>query len=214
MITTQLPPPTAAAFISTGRWPHMPALRTELRALVADLDPETIPRTKLDPEVAQTLCDAGWCRVIVGVYAPIARDEVFLGWYPPETYRDVVGRVLAHLPGARLPDERLYEGSVMIEWGSRTPGWTPTALLVRRSMTVAWREPDAVWDAAQCAAHCGITASTWRSYVSRRDAGIPIPLGDARLPGRHGAITVWDRQAVIDWNGDRPGRGGRPPRAL
>jgi hypothetical protein len=209
-MATALPAPTADA-LTGGRWPHMRELRRELQALVSDLDPRhTTPGVGARDE-AEAMVRAGWHRVMVGVYTPAAgRDEVMLGWYSQQQTREVIDRVVAHLPGARVPREALIEGSVMIEWGSRTPGWTPTAVPIRRSLSIAWREPGAIWTAQQSAEHCGIAPRTWSSYIARRDAQIPLPLGDTTLPGRTRPVPVWDRQAVIDWHAARPGKGGRP----
>lgn len=207
---TSLPAPTAEALTPEGRWPHMLELRTELTALVADLEPATIPAGPDAREAAQRLLGDGWRRVMVGVYASLGREEVMLGWYPTDRVPAVVDRVLAYLPGAREREPEHAEDSMRITWGSRTPGWSPTAVWVVRGVTTTWREPGDLWDAARCAEHCGISTDTWRSYVTRRNAGAPIAYGETVLPGQTRRTLVWDRQQVIDWHAGRPGKGGRP----
>lgn len=215
-MTTTLPAPTAAAMTAAGRWPHMPALRAELIDLLDDLDLARIPARGEDAQwVAQDWADRGWRRIVVAVYAPLGRDEAIPGWLSPDHIDEALRRVLAHLPGARTADEELVGSSRTIHWGSRDPGWTPTAIPVRRSTSRLWREREQVWTAAEVVDHLGISTSTWEAYQSRRDAGVPIALGTIIEPDARGhrrAIRVWDAQAVQAWQDTRPGKGGRPAR--
>ncbi len=202
---TALPAPTGTPGALMGQYPYRDELVGELRALVAGLDPQRIDDR--DPQVLDRY-ERTHAPLRVGVYMPGgARFSVHLGWYPQgEVWRQAAAAVLAHLPGARLVEDSTWA----VQWGSRTPGWSPTAVCVVRSTQIAWREPGDLWDTAACAEHCGITASTWRAYRARRDASVPIPLGEALLPGASRPAPVWDRQRVIDWNAARPGKGGRP----
>jgi hypothetical protein len=212
-ITTTLPAPTTDAFTPAGQWPHMPALRRELTALVADLPAVQTTPGEGARQSAEDLFNRGFRRLAVGVYAPLGRDEAWLGWYQRDRLREVEDRVIDYLPGARRATELSSERSALrILWGSNEPGWSLTAVWVRRSFDGLWREPGGLWTADQCAEHCGIGVSTWRSYLARRDAGVPISLGEAVLPGRSRAVAVWDRERVIKWHEARPGKGGRPAR--
>lgn len=216
-LATALPPPTAEHLTRTGLWPrsHMNALRRELDELCADLDPKRLPSgSSLVPDDIAPLI-YGRVRVMVGVYAPGGMDAHSLGWMPLTDVDQATARILTHLPGARVEQERPREThpqAVMIQWGSRTPGWTPTTVWVTRTMTGIWREPDTIWTATQVAEHLGITESTWRAYTVRGDAGAPSELGTIRVRRgpRDYPVGVWDRQTVIDWHASRPGKGGRP----
>lgn len=218
-MTTTLPAPTADAMDDAGRWPHMPALRSEVGTLLADLD---IRRTTRGPDAAATAQawhDAGWRRLVVAVYAPLGRDEVMPGWLSPENLRTAVDRLLAWLPGSRYidpergPVTRGGPASPYIAWGSRDPGWTPTAVRVERTLSGEWRERDQLWTATDVADHCGITRSAWDAYVSRRDAGAPLALGtivEADARGHRRPTRVWGSDVVTAWHTARPGKGGRP----
>lgn len=215
---TALPPPTEGNFDEPApspyaKWPHMHQLRRELAALVEDLDPQWAPVRggEEGPAWAESMVRSGYRRLMVGVYAPRGRDEVMLGWFPKERLREVIDRCLAYLPGSReLNWGSNAADSLAVAWGSRDPGWTPTAIWVRKWITGEWREPEDLWDAEQCAEYCGISPATWRSYVSRQDAGAPTAFGDAHRPGVRRPVTVWERQQVVDWHQSRPGKGGRP----
>jgi hypothetical protein len=218
---TTLPPPTAEHLTATGLYPRaqMQALGRELDALVADLHPAGLPKgtSRLSTEEADALI-AGRVRVGVGVYAPGGMDLHSLGWLPAPSARQSAARIVAHLPGARVEDERAAgaaERAIMIQWGSRTPGWTPTAIPVTRGLTMLWREREQVWTASEVAEHLGIARGTWRSYVTRGDADAPRPLGTIGEVGadrRTRRVDVWDPQVVAAWRAARPGHGGRPPR--
>ena len=60
-----------------------------------------------------------------------------------------------------------------------------------------------VWTVAECARYIGVSASTWRSYVSRGDNGCPQPVA------RVGSTPVWSPESVMQWHRARPGKGGR-----
>jgi len=61
--------------------------------------------------------------------------------------------------------------------------------------------PREEWTADQCAAHIGVAHDTWRSYVSRGNAGAPKPV-------RHvGRTPLWNADEVRQWHAQRPGRG-------
>lgn len=224
MDTTALPPPTAEHLDRFGVWPreHMRALARELDDLTADLDRVHLPpgASQLPAGEIATLV-AGRIRVMVGVYAPGGMTMHSLGWIPREQVPEANDRVLTYLPGAREQSERprgpgYRPNALMIQWGSRRPNWSPTAVFVDRGFMPEanlWREAHTLWTVAQVAEHLGVQASTVRSYLARRDAGIPSPLGDAPV-GPHGRrVEVWDAQKVIDWHAARPGKGGRPPKA-
>lgn len=53
------------------------------------------------------------------------------------------------------------------------------------------------WTAEQCSRHCGISRSTWTSYVSRGFAPAVAGHLNARTP-------LWDAQAVSAWHAGRP----------
>ena len=49
--------------------------------------------------------------------------------------------------------------------------------------------------------HIGVAHDTWRSYVSRGNAGAPKPV-------RHvGRTPLWNADEVRQWHAQRPGRG-------
>lgn len=213
-VGTALPAPTAAAFDSSGRWPHMRQLRTELAALVADLGPTWTTRGPDAVAEAASLTARSYRRLTVCVYTPLGRDEAHLGWFQAEPLGEAITRLLAHLPGSRLAEEIPRSWPSTVEWGSRTPGWSLTALRVQRTTSFLWREREQVWDANEVAAHLGIARKTWRSYVDQRAAGAPIPLGRTALVGTDGRtrlVDVWDPDRVTSWDEARPGHGGRPP---
>ena len=213
-MTTTLPAPSADALSAGGRWPHMPALRTELRALVADLNPIHTTRGPDAMTQAESLKRRSYQRLTVGVYTPLGRDEVHLGWLLEPALSEAVARLIAHLPGSRLAQNPPHSWLRTVEWGSRTPGWTPTALRVDRNAGErTWRERDQLWTAQQIQEHIGINTSTWRSYVARRDAGAPIALGTIREVDHLGitrTLSVWECDTVLAWHAGRPGKGGRP----
>lgn len=60
-----------------------------------------------------------------------------------------------------------------------------------------------LWRGADCADHCGLSASSWRSYVRRCMPPEPVAHLDARTP-------LWDADAVRAWHAARPGSPGRP----
>ena len=60
------------------------------------------------------------------------------------------------------------------------------------------------WTADQCAAHAGITTSTWRDYVADHRAPAPLPGYDPDT-GR----KTWDPATVRAWYTGRPGQGAR-----
>lgn len=217
---TTLPPPTIEHLTTTGLYPReqMRGLGRELDALVADLHPAGLPKgtRALSQEDADTLID-GRVRVSVGVYAPGGMDMHSLGWLPGLVARQATDRIVAHLPGARVEDERparATERAIMVQWGSRTPGWTPTAIPVHRGLTYSWREREDLWTATEVAEHLGIARGTWGGYVRRGDADAPAALGTIREVGTDGRtrrVDVWDRDVVTAWHASRPGHGGRPP---
>ncbi|AJE32528.1 hypothetical protein B842_03375 [Corynebacterium humireducens NBRC 106098 = DSM 45392] len=55
-----------------------------------------------------------------------------------------------------------------------------------------------LWRVADCAAHCGISDATWRSYARKNMPPPPVAHLDPRIP-------LWDAQAVQDWHAGRPG---------
>ena len=60
------------------------------------------------------------------------------------------------------------------------------------------------WTIADAAKECGISPSTWQSYVSR---------GQAPPPDRTFARTpVWRPSTVREWHAKRPGKGWRGQR--
>lgn len=64
------------------------------------------------------------------------------------------------------------------------------------------------WTAAEVAAHLGVTAATWRTYVHR---------GEAPRPDGYLGRTPWWRPATVAaWDAARPGQGvgGGRPRAV
>lgn len=56
-----------------------------------------------------------------------------------------------------------------------------------------------LWRTADCAAYCGISEATWRSYVRN---GYP-PESVASL----GKLPLWDAEEVRMWHGSRRGQG-------
>jgi hypothetical protein len=60
------------------------------------------------------------------------------------------------------------------------------------------------WTAEQCAAHAGITTSTWRDYVADDRAPTALPGYDPDT-GR----KTWDPTTVRTWQAHRPGQGTR-----
>src|SRR5437763_15614244 len=60
------------------------------------------------------------------------------------------------------------------------------------------------WPADQCAAHAGITISTWRDYVADYRAPAPLPGYDP-----HTGRKTWDPATVRSWHSARPGQGAR-----
>jgi hypothetical protein len=60
------------------------------------------------------------------------------------------------------------------------------------------------WTAEQCAAHAGITTSTWRDYVADHRAPAPLPGYDP-----HTGRKTWDPATVRAWHAQRPGQGTR-----
>ncbi|WP_087507945.1 helix-turn-helix transcriptional regulator [Cellulomonas iranensis] len=218
---TTLPPPTAEHLDAHGRWPrdHHWTLYRELDALVEDLDVVRLPRGARDmpaDEVAALV--AGRVRVQVGVYTPGGGMDVMhsVGWLPREHADIAVDRIMELLPGARLEQERpdLTRKQVLhVIWGSRRPGWSPTALRVSHNLTSVWRERDTILTAEEVGDLVGIASSTWRAYCARYEAGVPISLGTAAVGHRGRALPVWDRDAVLAWQAARPGKGGRPARA-
>lgn len=58
-----------------------------------------------------------------------------------------------------------------------------------------------LWRTADCAAHCGISDATWRSYV--RNGMPPAPV--AHL----GKLSLWDAEEVRRWHSSRRGQGWR-----
>lgn len=58
-----------------------------------------------------------------------------------------------------------------------------------------------LWMAADCAAYCGISPATWRSYArSHNTLGTPAPV--AHLNPR---LALWDAGEVRAWDANRPG---------
>ena len=55
-----------------------------------------------------------------------------------------------------------------------------------------------LWTTADCAAHCGITESSWRSYVRRRMPPERVGHINARTP-------LWFADEVKAWHAARPG---------
>jgi len=60
------------------------------------------------------------------------------------------------------------------------------------------------WTADECAAHAGITTSTWRDYVADHRAPAPLPGYDP-----HTGRRTWDPATVRTWHTRRPGQGAR-----
>jgi hypothetical protein len=60
------------------------------------------------------------------------------------------------------------------------------------------------WTAEQCAAHAGISTSTWRDYVADGRAPAALPGYDPDT-GR----KTWDSATVRTWQAHRPGQGTR-----
>ncbi len=71
-------------------------------------------------------------------------------------------------------------------------------MTIRITDTTTGRE---LWTIAQCAAHCGVTASTWRSY-SRTGGKLSPPEATQHLDGR---TPLWDAEEVKAWHAARPG---------
>lgn len=63
-----------------------------------------------------------------------------------------------------------------------------------------------LWRVSDCAEHCGVTNSTWRSYALKKLPPEPVAHLDPRIP-------LWDAESVKQWHAERPGRGnwGTPP---
>lgn len=55
-----------------------------------------------------------------------------------------------------------------------------------------------LWRGADCAEHCGIAPTSWRSYIRRGIPPAPVTHLDARTP-------LWDAEEVKAWNAARPG---------
>lgn len=58
-----------------------------------------------------------------------------------------------------------------------------------------------LWTSAECADHCGVTTSTWRSYnrtSGRMNPPAPVTHLDQRTP-------LWDAADVQEWHAHRPG---------
>lgn len=58
-----------------------------------------------------------------------------------------------------------------------------------------------LWLSADCAVHCGVTPSTWRSY-NRTGGTLHPPQPVAHLDGR---TPLWDALEVQAWHAARPG---------
>lgn len=58
-----------------------------------------------------------------------------------------------------------------------------------------------LWTVQQCATHCGVTDSTWRSY-SRANNKLGVPEPVTRLTKQ---TPLWDAEAVKTWHANRPG---------
>nr|WP_234456641.1 hypothetical protein [Corynebacterium macginleyi] len=58
-----------------------------------------------------------------------------------------------------------------------------------------------MWTINQCAEHCGITPTTWRSYRNRGRTH-PSPQPVTHLDGR---TPLWDAAEVRAWHSSRPG---------
>jgi len=221
-VSTSQPAPTVEHLTVRGGYPReaLRALTNELDELVADLAPVHLPSgasTLLPDEVAAMI--AGRRRVAAAVYTPGGGLDLHsLGWLPDGDVDTATARIVAHLPGARIEHERpagTHPQAVTVAWGSRTPGWSPTAVHVTRNLTSTWRERDELVTAPEAAKLVGIAPVTWRAYVARSDAGVPRPLGTAPVGPGGRTLDVWDRQQITAWHDARPGKGGRPlaPRA-
>lgn len=57
-----------------------------------------------------------------------------------------------------------------------------------------------LWLACECADHCGVETTTWRSYA-RADHTMNPPKPVARI----GNSPLWDPEEVIAWHAARPG---------
>lgn len=57
-----------------------------------------------------------------------------------------------------------------------------------------------LWRAADCAAHCCVTTSTWRSYT-RTNGTLHPPKPVTRI----GRFPLWDAGQVRAWQASRPG---------
>lgn len=58
-----------------------------------------------------------------------------------------------------------------------------------------------LWLQADCAAHCGVTTSTFRSY-NRTGSKMNVPTPVAHLDGR---TPLWDAEEIKAWHARRPG---------
>lgn len=58
-----------------------------------------------------------------------------------------------------------------------------------------------LWTINDCANHCGVTTSTWRSY-SRTGGKMNLPQPVAHLNKR---TALWDAEEVQAWHTARPG---------
>lgn len=68
------------------------------------------------------------------------------------------------------------------------------------------------WHVADCADYCGITASTWRKYVSQGHAPAPDDPDDDRPPNRRS--PRWHPATVTSWHTGRLGPGRWGPRTV
>jgi len=74
----------------------------------------------------------------------------------------------------------------------------------RQTLTFFPRSTQERWTAEQCAAHAGITTSTWRDYVADHRAPAPLPGYDP-----HTSRKTWDPATVRTWHTAHPGQGAR-----
>lgn len=60
-----------------------------------------------------------------------------------------------------------------------------------------------LWRVKECAAHCGLTPSSWRAYSAKGRTPESVGSLDTKTP-------LWDAEAVREWHMSRPGSPGRP----
>lgn len=134
---TALPAPTGELALSTTPYPFGDDLLRELQVLLHPWGVQSLDDADLD---AMTSPGSTYALVRVEVLVPTdVRATVLVGWVPRgQTWQEAVDAILGWLPGAVL-DER---DAGAVHWGSRTPGWTPTARWVVQAPGGYWLERD------------------------------------------------------------------------